>query len=74
VVINRDTITRTIHCHLVEHWKEGVPHIATWENFEKKIRACFMAKGYKLLALCTFFLCAQGRLPFLKYVTNMMEA
>jgi hypothetical protein len=48
--------------------------LLTWEHFEKKIRTRFMAKGYKLLVLRTFFLCAQGRIPFLKYAANLMEA
>jgi hypothetical protein len=48
--------------------------LPSWEQFEKRIRGRFMAKGYRLLALRTFFLCAQGRLPFPEYAANLMEA
>jgi hypothetical protein len=37
--------------------------LASWDLFEKKIRARFMAKGYKLIALRMFFLCSQGKTP-----------
>jgi hypothetical protein len=48
--------------------------LATWELFEKQICTRFMAKGYRLLTLHTFFLCAQGKLPFLEYAAALTEA
>ncbi|KIJ46876.1 hypothetical protein M422DRAFT_29069 [Sphaerobolus stellatus SS14] len=48
--------------------------LVTWEAFEKKIRERFMPKGYKLLALRSFFLCEQGKLPFLEYAAILAEA
>jgi hypothetical protein len=48
--------------------------LPSWEAFEKKIRARFMPKGYQLIALRTFFLCSQGRLPFSEYAINLTEA
>ncbi|KAF5374516.1 hypothetical protein D9615_009034 [Tricholomella constricta] len=48
--------------------------LATWEEFEKQIWKRFMAKGYKLIALCTFFLCSQGRQSFAEYSAALMEA
>jgi hypothetical protein len=48
--------------------------LTSWEAFEKKIRARFMPKGYQLMALRTFFLCTQGRLPFPEYAANLTEA
>ena len=46
----------------------------TWETFEKRIRGRFMPKGYKMIALRTFFLCAQNRLPFLDYAASLADA
>jgi hypothetical protein len=48
--------------------------LSSWEAFEKMIRARFMAKGYQLIALRTFFLCTQGRLPFLEYAAQLTES
>jgi hypothetical protein len=48
--------------------------LATWELFEKQIHTRFMAKGYRLLALLTFFLCMWGKLPFLEYAAALMKA
>jgi hypothetical protein len=39
--------------------------LATWELFEKQICTRFMAKRYRLLALCTFFLLHAGKASFL---------
>jgi hypothetical protein len=36
----------------------------SWETFEKQIRSHFMPKGYKMVALRTFFLHLQNHLPF----------
>ncbi|KAF8957568.1 cytochrome P450 [Flammula alnicola] len=48
--------------------------LATWDMFEKQLRSRFMPKGYKLIALRTFFRCAQGPLPFLDFATALAEA
>ncbi|KIJ27270.1 hypothetical protein M422DRAFT_191235 [Sphaerobolus stellatus SS14] len=48
--------------------------LESWAAFEKQIKARFMPKGYKLIALRTFFLCSQGRLPFLEYASILTEA
>jgi hypothetical protein len=48
--------------------------LATWELFEKQIHTRFMAKGHRLLALHTFFLCMQGKLPFLEYAAALTKA
>lgn len=48
--------------------------LATWGDFEKRIRERFMPKGYKLIALRAFFLCSQGRLQFTDYATTLAEA
>ncbi|KAF8507523.1 hypothetical protein BU17DRAFT_100449 [Hysterangium stoloniferum] len=48
--------------------------LESWETFEKQIRNRFMPKGYKMVALHTFFLCAQNRLPFLEYATALADA
>ncbi|KAF8582458.1 hypothetical protein K439DRAFT_1229665, partial [Ramaria rubella] len=47
--------------------------LTTWEMFEKKIQARFMPKGYRLITLCTFFLCVQGKLPFLKFASTLTK-
>ncbi len=48
--------------------------LATWELLEKQIRNRFMPKGYKLIALRTFFLCTQGNLTFTEYAAALAEA
>ena len=48
--------------------------LTTWDTFEKQIRSRFMPKGYKMVALRTFFLCAQNRLPFLDYAAALADA
>ncbi|PPQ87876.1 hypothetical protein CVT26_005310 [Gymnopilus dilepis] len=48
--------------------------LETWEAFQKKIKARFMPKGYKLLALRTFFRCTQGSSHFLEYATALATA
>jgi hypothetical protein len=48
--------------------------LASWDLFEKKIHVRFMAKGYKLIALHMFFLCSQGKTPFLKYAVALTKA
>lgn len=45
-----------------------------WEAFEKSIRSRFMPKGYKLLALRTFFICEQGNLSFSDYASALADA
>ena len=58
-------------------WNAGRPEflkLVTWEAFEKRIRSRFMPKGYKMIALRTFFLCAQNRLPFLDYAAALADA
>ena len=48
--------------------------LTTWDTFEKQIRSRFMPKGYKMIALRTFFLCAQNQLPFLDYAATLADA
>ncbi|KAF8521392.1 hypothetical protein BU17DRAFT_64885 [Hysterangium stoloniferum] len=48
--------------------------LESWETFEKQIRNRFMPKGYKMVALHTFFLCAQNHLPFLQYSATLADA
>ncbi|KAF8520408.1 hypothetical protein BU17DRAFT_89003 [Hysterangium stoloniferum] len=48
--------------------------LTSWETFEKQIRSCFMPKGYKMVALCTFFLCAQNWHSFLDYAATLADA
>ncbi|KAG6853368.1 hypothetical protein C0991_004927 [Blastosporella zonata] len=48
--------------------------LESWEEFAEKIWKRFMAKGYKLMALCAFFLCSQGKLPFADYAAILTEA
>lgn len=48
--------------------------LATWDLLEKQIRNRFMPKGYKLIALRTFFLCAQEDLTFTEYAAALAEA
>ncbi|KIM46896.1 hypothetical protein M413DRAFT_7592 [Hebeloma cylindrosporum] len=48
--------------------------LATWAEFDKRIRERFMPKGYKLIALRTFFLGAQGRLQFNEYAAALADA
>lgn len=48
--------------------------LASWEAFEKLVRSRFMAKGYQLIALRAFFVCSQGKLPFLEYADKLIEA
>lgn len=48
--------------------------LATWEAFAQKIRDRFLPKAYKLVALRTFFLCAQGSSPFLDYAAALADA
>ena len=55
------------------NWKEFLK-LSSWDLLEKQIRNCFMPKGYKLIPLCTFFLCAQGNLTFAEYAATLAEA
>ncbi|KAF8583591.1 hypothetical protein K439DRAFT_1246136, partial [Ramaria rubella] len=48
--------------------------LMNWEMFEKKIQARFMPKGCRLIALHTFFLCEQGKLPFLEFASTLTGA
>ncbi|KAF8512460.1 hypothetical protein BU17DRAFT_8625, partial [Hysterangium stoloniferum] len=48
--------------------------LTSWESFEKQIRSRFMPKGYKMVALRTFFLCAQNQQPFLEYAATLADA
>ncbi|KAF8511632.1 hypothetical protein BU17DRAFT_69582 [Hysterangium stoloniferum] len=48
--------------------------LTSWETFEKQIRSRFMPKGYKMVALRTFFLCAQNRHSFLDYAAALADA
>jgi hypothetical protein len=49
-------------------------NLSSWDHFETKIHARFMAKGYKLIALRMFLLCSQGKSPFLEYAGALTEA
>ncbi|KAF8519009.1 hypothetical protein BU17DRAFT_35337, partial [Hysterangium stoloniferum] len=44
-----------------------------WELFEVKVKERFIPKGYKMLALQSFFLCEQGKLQFLDYAAALAE-
>ncbi|KAF9536257.1 hypothetical protein CPC08DRAFT_717855 [Agrocybe pediades] len=48
--------------------------LTSWKDFEKQIRSRFMPKGYKLMALRTFFRCSQAGLPFLDYAAALADA
>ena len=48
--------------------------LLSWDLLKKQIHNRFMPKGYKLIALCTFFLCAQGNLTFAEYAATLAEA
>ncbi|KAF8519741.1 hypothetical protein BU17DRAFT_34207, partial [Hysterangium stoloniferum] len=48
--------------------------LTSWESFEKQIHNRFMPKGYKMVTLCTFFLCAQNQQPFLDYAASLADA
>ncbi|KIJ25779.1 hypothetical protein M422DRAFT_273237 [Sphaerobolus stellatus SS14] len=45
-----------------------------YEAFVEKLEGRFMPKGYKLVALGTFFLCSQGRSHFSNYPAALAEA
>ncbi|KAF8524413.1 hypothetical protein BU17DRAFT_34665, partial [Hysterangium stoloniferum] len=47
--------------------------LPSWELFEVKVKERFMPKGYKMLALWSFFLCEQGKLQFLDYAAALAE-
>ena len=48
--------------------------LASYKLFEAKIRARFLPKGQKILALRDFFQCRQGRLSFNDYASALTEA
>ena len=48
--------------------------LASWDALEKQIRSRFMPKGYKLMALRSFFLCSQGKSTFSDYAATLAEA
>ncbi|KAF8508307.1 hypothetical protein BU17DRAFT_26366, partial [Hysterangium stoloniferum] len=48
--------------------------LEAWETFQKQIRTRFMPKGYNMVALRAFLLCAQHGLPFLEYAAELAHA
>ena len=48
--------------------------LTTWDAFADKVRQRFLSKAFKLVALRTFFLCAQGPSTFLEYAAALADA
>ncbi|KAF8523447.1 hypothetical protein BU17DRAFT_18481, partial [Hysterangium stoloniferum] len=48
-------------------------NLPSWELFKAKVKERFMLKGYKMLALWSFFLCEQGKLQFLDYAAALAD-
>ncbi|KAF8530512.1 hypothetical protein BU17DRAFT_60227 [Hysterangium stoloniferum] len=62
---------------MVTWWSSGRKEflkLSSWDLFKLKIEERFMPKGYKMIALQSFFLCEQGKLQLLDYATALAEA
>jgi hypothetical protein len=73
----RLTGTQLLEPTMATWWSSGRKDflkLPSWESFESKIKERFMPKGYKMLALRSFFLCEQGKFQFLDYAAALAEA